>query len=331
MGGVVQEVESHHLSRFPEERQLLQPFLAGFEITWAKQRIASGTRLSVYFLKPEPFMEEAFGFEREIMLVYSRYRNLEPRVIQAIEHFMSDRPAKGRVDTMIMFLVSEASNPEEWIGQYLLQNPESRLIASFQAGALRSAKGDSWYVRRVLAGQLYQRNLFDYRLPLRSDAYFFGREDLIFDLFNAVKRSENRGLFGLRKTGKTSVLFKLVRLAESSSSAHVLYYDCKYPGIRSTTWDALLNRISSDIKSSIGTPDLDSSLSAPDRFLATVSAVPSRKPVALVFDEIEYISPFTTLDKQWASGFVPFWQTMWASQSRYRQLSIIVAESTRRW
>lgn len=324
MGYIVKEAETY-LRRFPRERELLIPFLPGFTVTWVRQRRAFGIKLFVYFLKPDPLMEEAFGFEREILLAYSPESRLQPNVVKAIGAVMRGQPAEGRVDTMIAFLISEDPNPEDWASQYLMQNPESRLLAGFHAADLRNAKGDSWYVRRALAAQLYQRDLFDYRLPLRSDAYFFGREDLLFDFFNAIKRSENRGLFGLRKTGKTSVLYQLRQMVAPTPSLHFLYYDCKYPGLRSSTWEELLNRISSDIQQIIRIPKLPSSLSAPDRFLATVSALPSQESVALVFDEIEYISPFAKLDKEWASGFVPFWQTMWACQSQHPRFSIIIA------
>ena len=82
-------------------------------------------------------------------------------------------------------------------------NPESRLVAAFPAARLRETRGDSWVVRSLLSDQLYQRDLFNHRLPINNDFFFFGREDLIFDLHNAFKRSENRGLFGLRKPEST--------------------------------------------------------------------------------------------------------------------------------
>jgi len=255
MGRVIEEVQQSHLAEHPEERDLLIPFLASFDITWAKERRAFGSILSVYFLKPERHMEEAFGFESELMAVYSRYRTLEPRTIQAIEQFLSDDPAKGRVDTMTVILISESDDPAGWSKQYMTSNPEARLIAGFSAAGLRNSKGNDWYIRSILASQLYQRDLFDYRLPIRSDFFFFGREDLIFDFYNAFKRSENRGLFGLRKTGKTSLLFKLERRIQVSDEGDFFYFDCKYPPLRTLRWDQLLNRIAREICERRSTPN----------------------------------------------------------------------------
>ena len=325
MGTIVDDVERGHLAAYPEQRELLLPFLAGFDVTWAKQRIAFGSELSVYLLKPERHMTEAFGFELEVLLVYSKYESLQPRTVQAAEQFLSDSPAHGRADRLTFFLVSEEARPREWVQSYVGANPDSRLIVAFAADELRDGKGDSWLVRNVLAGQLYQRDLFDHRLPLRTDTSFFGRESLAFDLFHAVRRSENRGLFGLRKTGKTSLMFKARRLLESAEpSVPSLYYDCKFPVIRTQRWTSLLNRITRDIVSTFGIPSPGEQEPA-DAFLAAIASIPRDRRLALMFDEIEYVSPFTPLDPHWGDDFIPFWQTVWSAQSLHGNTSVIVA------
>ena len=110
MGTIVAEVDQGHLVKHPKERVLLQPLLENFDVTWARRRRAFGSELSVYFLKPARHMEKAFGFEAEILAIYSGYSELQPRTVQAIEQFLSDEPARGRVDTMVTFLISEAAN-----------------------------------------------------------------------------------------------------------------------------------------------------------------------------------------------------------------------------
>jgi len=270
-------------------------------------------------------MEETFGFEREILVVYSSYNTLEPRSMQAIEHFLSDDPAKGRVDTMVVFLISEALDPASWAREYMTSNPESRLVCGFHASNLRAAVADAWYVRGVLASQLYQRDLFDFRLPIRNDSYFFGREDLVFDFYNAFKRSENRGLFGLRKTGKTSLLFKLERRIVTANDGYIFYFDCKNPSLRVLTWDQLLYRISNEIARKFQ-KNIPSNITNPsDVFIWSISCCPTERQIGLIFDEIEYISPYSLLDKHWRDDFIPFWQTIWAAQSQKRNLSVFLA------
>ena len=322
MGAIVPEVAQGHLMRHPQEELLLRPFLHSFDVTWARQLWAFGSELSVYFLKPAPHMERAFGFESEILTVYSQYPTLQPRTLQAVEVFLSEQPARGRVDTMTAFLISEEPEPVSWIRQYMISNPESRLVAGFSAAMLRASPSDSWLVRSTLSDQLHQRDLFDHRLPVNSDYFFFGREDLIFDLHNAFRRSENRGLFGLRKTGKTSVFFKLKRIVESNDGDVFVYIDCKLPSHRMSSWDSLLARVASQLTSISGKPDAQSD--AAELFLSALSTIDKKTKVGIVFDEIEYISPVSPLDSHWQQDFIPFWQTIWHAQSLFGNLAVFV-------
>src|SRR5262249_54611687 len=200
------EVRDQHLNSHPEEEDILKAFLPCFFITWGRLRKAYNTELSVYFLNPENFMSEAFGFEQEVMLVYSKYPTIEPRAMQAVEAFLSDDPARGRVEKLTYYFVSEAAETEQWFHSYTSMNQESRLIIPLSASDLRAHAADAWFVRNQTSKLLYGRDLFDFRLPLERDTYFFGRSELAVNLFDAIKRAENRGIFGLRKTGKTSLL-----------------------------------------------------------------------------------------------------------------------------
>ena len=324
MNRIVPEVASGHLEAHSDESALLRPFLENFEVTWAKRREAFGSELSVYFLKPTKHMERAFGFESEILTIYSKYAELQPRTLQAIELFLSEAPARGRVDTMVAFLISEASDPVRWIRQYMASNPESRLVVGFSAKFLRRRDDHSWTVRSLLSEQLYQRDLFDYRLPINSDYFFFGREELIFDLHNAFKRSENRGLFGLRKTGKTSVFFKLARLIGSSGPHLFIYIDCKFPANRMCSWDVLLTRLADQLQDKAQLNADPDSGHASDVFLSTLRRIDGNRKIAIVFDEVEYISPASPLDAHWKDEFVPFWQTIWHAQSLLGNLAIFL-------
>jgi hypothetical protein len=331
MGEIRQEVRDTHLVLFPQEEEWLKPFLKGFSVTWAKRKTYHGTSLSVYFLQPEEDMSVAFGFENELMLVYSWYTMaLQAATMQAAEQFMREWPAGGRVENMVYFLVSEASGVEDRISSYCAQNQESRIIVGFDADALRSKKDDEWFVRGVLEHQQFGRDLFDYRKPLKNDTYFFGRSDLVSKYCDAIKASENRGLFGLRKTGKTSLLFKVKRRVLDYKTGHFLYYDCSDPGVYGKRWFELLERITRDIASeaSIGITAkyrFDEK-HAPDAFVDVVKRSKGLERIALVFDEIEYISPVAKgADGHWVTDFVPFWQTFRACQSQQNYISAIIA------
>lgn len=326
MAQIQQEVRDYHLSQHPDEERLLAPFLSGFDVTWGRRRHGHNTELSVYFLRPERFMAEMFGFAQEIMLVYSPFPTLEPRALQASEQFLEDDPARVRVEKLTLILVAEAQNPEEWIKRHLASIHESRVIVAIDARELRTASGDAWFIRNKLSAQLFTRDLFDFRLPLERDTYFFGRDDLLLDYRDAAQRGENRGLFGLRKTGKTSFLFKLRRFL-SSEGTKVIYYDCKSPSIRQLNWHELLEKVGQDIAAKINrkfkTP-ADNRRYA-EIFTNLLSKASEGDQILLIFDEIEYISPFAIDDPHWKTEYLNFWQTIWAAQSVHRRVSVLIA------
>jgi len=287
-----------HLPRYPAERELLIPFLANFDITYAHRKIFRGTELSIYFLSPDQTIQDQFGITSEILLAISTFATIQPRSMQAIEDVLQEPPARGRVDQTTYFLLTQKE--------------------------VLSNKNDPWFLRACMSEQLFSRDLFNEQLPLTNDLFFFGRDQTVAEFLNAAKLSQNRGLFGLRKTGKTSVLFKLKRLAEAEGLL-VLYYDCKDPSIRSLSWTALLERICSDIiserKGSIPKREVHIS----DQFKQVVRSATASRNICIIFDEIEYISPLAKLDPHWHKDFVPFWQTIWTTQSTTRTLSFVVS------
>jgi hypothetical protein len=176
--------------------------LGDFNINWGRRRKAYNTELSVYFIGPEPHMSQTFGFEHEIMLVISDFDSVQPRTMQAIDAILNDDPARGRVDQTIFFLVSKSPKAKDWVSQYVSINPRARLAVVFYDQELRTSAGNAWYVRNVIGSQLFSRDLFDYQLPVDNDLFFFGRDAIVAEYLDAIRRSENRGLFGLRKVGK---------------------------------------------------------------------------------------------------------------------------------
>jgi len=311
-----------------EEHNLLRAFTHSFDVTWARTRRSAGSDLSVCFLKPEPHMHHAFGLDNEVLALYSKYETLEPRSIQALAQFASESPAKGRVDPMIAFLISESIDPAEWLRNYTSRHTDLPfpIIVPFTAQHLRDHATDPWLVRQQLTDQLYQRDLFDHRLPIQDDRFFVGRDEIFFDLCNAYAQSANRGLFGLRKTGKTSLFFKLRRFIQEGNNDATIYLDCKNPGIRTARWHELLDRLVTDLT---GQPSRATSNSTPAQAANAFQAVivqllEQGTKVVLMFDEIEYITPYSLTDEHWSEDFVPFWQTLWSVQSITNNLSVFI-------
>jgi hypothetical protein len=339
MGQIKTEVKINHLNKYPQQEDLLIPFLTDFYVTRGVRRDIfpnqSNTELYEYFLSPEDATKEKFGFNLELLLVYSPHTSMAARTFQAIEKIYQTQPAKGRVETLVYILISECETVREWLEAYLSSqlNNEPRIIIAFTANEIRQNKNNANYIGNKISEQFYQRDLFDFSLPLKEDAYFFGRERLLTTYYDAVKKTENRGLFGLRKTGKTSFLYKLKRTVEFETTGLMFFFDCKNPSIKKIRWHEFLANIcdkiseKSNIKISAKSKKYSETKIADtfNNLIKKVGELESSNKVILVFDEIEYISFLNQKESHWKNDYIDFWQTMWSCQSEYRNLVFFIA------
>jgi hypothetical protein len=330
MGFILQDVYDKHLNVYIQEEAILKSFLSGFDVTYGTRRNIFNTELSVYILKPESYIIESYGVSNEIMLVYSKYSNVEPRTIQAADNILQEYPFKNRVDILSYFLITEDENIHTWLSEYFLDRQESRIIIPFSVKELIENRGNSWYIRNRLNQYFFDRDLFGYTLPLTDDTYFFGRHKLIANYVDSINRNENRGVFGLRKTGKTSLLFKLTRTLNTENKNEIFFYDCKSPSLRKLQWNEFLGEICKNIAQRIKAKEnIDNTIGEIGiiKIFRNLLYDAKRKglKIVLIFDEIEYISFKSLTDKHWESGYIDFWQTMWSAQSIHKNLVYVIA------
>ena len=101
MGVINREAQVAFFDNHRSNEDVVRVFLNGFDISFACEKHIANTTVFAYILKPEEFMKEAFGFDKEMMLVYSPFEQMEPRSIQAIDELYRQYPFAGRVDTLI--------------------------------------------------------------------------------------------------------------------------------------------------------------------------------------------------------------------------------------
>lgn len=307
---------------------ILKPFAVGFEVNFAAEFVFANTTIYTYILKAKDFIKEQFGFEKEVLLAYSPYSPMEPRSLQALSHALNSYPYKDRCDALSCFFVSDDVDALEWMQNNSLNSDISQNIICFSKDDLLNNRSDAWYIRNRLIKDCYAADLFEYSLPLREDSFFFGRQQYISRILDSIRRCENKGIFGLRKTGKTSLLFKVERIVREQKIGFVFFVDCKSPSYRTKHWYELLGEICSKIANALKidkyywnkTP---SGILGAFRYVIQ-EADKKRKKIILIFDEIEYISFNATLDEHWKREFIDFWQTIWSVQSLYRNLVFII-------
>lgn len=317
-----------HLRSHPEDEKVLKPFLVGFDVSRGYEWTKAGNRLSAYYLKPEPSMASFLGAEREILLVYSPHNDLQVRAITARDDIIaSDRQ---RLDPLGTVLVADATTVRKRVQEYLQRDPELAPIVGLSTSELGSVR-DIQDLKRIIAQQFFTRDLFALESPLRQDALFFGRQALVAELVDRVRAGQNSGLFGLRRMGKTSVLFALGRRIEADGLGTFAYVDVQLPSLWKGRWRDLLQVIVRTASAALPEGRVPRTLGAEKltysedkaayhfhQDIARILEVAPSNRLFVALDEVENITFDLSPAAHWQSDFLPFWQTM---RSVHQQLN----------
>ena len=107
-----------------------------------------------------------------------------------------------------------------------------------------SEEGAADVLLQALNLWLGRGDVFDERNPISDSAAFFGRGPLIHQLLNKILNRQNFGLYGLRKMGKTSLIFQLRE--GLPSNIRLVYIDLQ--GIASGTCAELCSVIADELR-----------------------------------------------------------------------------------
>ncbi|MEA5442093.1 AAA family ATPase [Cyanobium gracile] len=199
--------------------------------------------------------------------------------------------------------------------------PATIPFAFHEGGALFSKEkniGEATFVEQRFRQSFHCQDLFCYRNPLKDDSLFYGRTSILAECVGRHRAGENTGVFGLRKSGKTSVLYALQRQLDNNESLSILV-DCNRFGLN--RWNQVLGHIIKEYKRKLGSkvrvaaeeieydPKNAQQLFTDD-FFRVYESKKSRKAL-LMFDEIERMTPETGTGS-WRSDddFIHFWHAI---------------------
>lgn len=268
-------------------------------------------------IKPTEKYSELFNFELEIVACLSSYSSFEPRALDTFDLVYS-RNSDFRIEKSITILLSKDDNVIERLRDILKKDQEYQVIVPFSYTEILK-NDDSFFIRNRFKDFFYSRDLFSFQNPLKKDFYFFGRKDLIHNIVNRHNSNENSGLFGLRKTGKTSIVYGVQRVLKNSGQISV-YIDCQNPSFHMSRWNNALwfvinalkteNNLTCKIHSdSEYTKEKASLFFAKD--IITINKKAKGK-ILIIFDEIEHITYGVSPSPHWRNDndFLFFWQSL---------------------
>jgi hypothetical protein len=149
-------------------------------------------------------VERTFGITREVIVYYSPYQDLQLRTLDRLRHVRAQVPRPVTPDLYLL------SSPDMRAGEKLEDWTRSELFVAVAVPQTGNEDEAAAALLDAIIGQLTTRDRYDETLPvIGSD--FFGRHALLTSLTNELRAGKVCGIFGLRKTGKTSLVKELGR------------------------------------------------------------------------------------------------------------------------
>lgn len=278
----------------------------------------SNARYSYFLMKPLKEFSEMFNIDREILCIFSDYSNFEARSMDVFDHIYGLHRG-ARLENVCRILISRDIDVEAKVKKISDDDPESPIIIPFTYSELYED-----YSQNVISNKFrknyFSRDLFDFRSPLKKDIYFFGRGEIVNDVVDRHKSGEHSGVFGLRKSGKTSIVYAIERSLSFNGFCSISF-DCETPATHGLRWFELLESVVKKYREAReSTVKLDFSERYTDSTAAqsfhddmlTIFNSKKRVRTLLIFDEIERITPGTAASKHWneESDFIFLWQTL---------------------
>lgn len=307
----------------PQECEIAHNLATVWFVTNAGTSKAGKDTFPYLFLRPSDRIREKFSFFGNVLAVMHHYPAIDGRVLNAVERILSANP--NRLDRLCIVLITNADSVDGELSK-INGSSEARVLVPFKYQELAGGvKGKESLITNRLEKFLFTRDLFAISSALKTDRYFFGRKDDIQHLIGKYQTGENSSVFGLRRIGKTSVLWAVLRELKASN-VPVAFIDCSDTQFHKARWHQTLFRIKEALFESNGLSGKGcksqnyTEQDASQSFAKDLELVKRefQRPALLILDEVESLSFDLSSTNHWRSGpdYLAFWQTL---RSIYQQ------------
>ncbi|WP_405820569.1 protein kinase [Streptomyces sp. NBC_00838] len=296
---------------------------AGFEFEWVREE--DNGKWWCCYLKPNLRVSRTFGTVREILLSVSEYENFQARTILRAQRVIEGARPRLSEDFSIVITKSPetARHVEEFGGSF-----DTSFIGFSSAEIMKYRPHGQNSFLDALQGRLYSRDLYDHHSAITKSNDFFGRKAKVADLATRLRSgSRHVGLFGLRKIGKTSLLYRLRSILRNDGSSFVAHVDIERADAVNPSAGYLLWSLGESLLDSHKSlrslkrlklfgrynlfSEIPTSASIYELFHHDIKLILSTmsRSLILMFDEVELMSP-TTKGSSWGESFVRVWRLL---------------------
>jgi hypothetical protein len=152
-------------------------------------------------------VESRFGLSAEVPVIYDHHQDLQIRTVDSIPDYLEQLPEDRRTIGSDMCFIS-TPDPQMTEKAHRWSRPDRLLIPLPQA-----PDGDAQPLLASMSRVIFSRDLYSVRGAV-TGRDFFGRQRLMTAVLDDVHNFRVPGVFGMRKSGKTSLLQELVRASK---------------------------------------------------------------------------------------------------------------------
>lgn len=333
--GINPAVDLSHFN--DDEKAIIKELSKSFYITNSGAEIKVGNSTYKYCLvKPTSYFSTMFHLSRELIVIFSDYVDFEPRSLDAAATVTKKMWSRVRLERCCHILISNDSKVESKINDLLKDTNLNSIVIPFSYYEFLKGITHENEIKTRFKNHLFDVDLFSETQPIKEDLFFFGRRDYAQDIAAKCKNNSHCGVFGLRRSGKTSLLYAVKRLLNEEDYKSV-YIPCNGE-LAKLNWVAALYAIIKDIQECLGKKaglhtekDYDSEERAMSSFMDDMNLFlgTQSKPLTLMFDEIEYITfDSATAGEDWRTGhaFISSWNVIRGYCLKYpKRVSILIA------
>ncbi|MDD2542427.1 MAG: ATP-binding protein [Desulfuromonadaceae bacterium] len=291
-----------------------------FTVTSYKRTRAYNTNYTTIFCKPTKTIANSLLIDREIVALLTSYTNVQVRSVKVIQQIINNQ--SPRLSPNIAIVLHSDKEGDDKLRNWGREDGVTIIPIYRPRGSVLPS---SDVFRQRLSKELFSSDPFQITGPVSDDIDFFGRKNEALEMLRQLNTGRIRSIFGIRKVGKTSLINRLIKLATDSGSPRIAMVDCSVKEFYNLDADHALRALAkvSKMAATRGYAHITDALKRTDDGLVPVFddlwAKGNNYPLAIVFDEIDYITPDSTHSAHWKIQFNDFW----------RELRVLVQEAQR--
>lgn len=291
----------------------------------------------VQYAKPIPPIRRLLAIDRELLALSTTYADLQPRVIQLAVELID--ASDGRLENTVAIVVHKDPRGDSKLKAWG-RDVGLTVIPVHMPGDILP-KGED--LERRLLVEFFVHDPFNVTGPVSTDAQFYGRRDEAQDLARHLQEGEVRAALGMRKTGKTSLLNRVILELQDYHNCYTVVVDCSRDSIWELGAAALLASIADAVRESTSSDDCLAETRArrhsgtiSESYAELIDAIRAADgTVALMFDEVDYITPGSPTSQSWRTEFNPFWRNLRAAYQELARsqtkLSLFISGVSTKW